>query len=147
LNRSPKRTPVNRHTEPTPEISAPPTLRVQARVTPDDNPGHARVRTRRSPRGRQPPQVTQEEWAYQSLSTPFPKINRVYAVANVTTGQQLEHRQLLQQPDLKPIWKREFTNEFGRLAQGIRDIKGTDTIVLTPPSDIPKERTKRSSTE
>jgi hypothetical protein len=30
---------------------------------------------------------------------------------------------------------------LGRLAQGVRDIKGTDNIVFIPPSEIPKERT------
>jgi hypothetical protein len=52
---APKRTPVNKLTEPTPKMSTPPTPRVltstvptprvQARVTPDDNPGHTHVRT------------------------------------------------------------------------------------------------------
>jgi hypothetical protein len=114
---------------------------VQSRVTPDDNPGHTHVPTRRSPRGHQPPQVTQEERAYQLLATPLPGINRAYAVTDVTTGKQLEYCQLLQRPNLKPIWERAFANELGRLAQGVRDIKGTDAIVFIPPSDIPKERT------
>jgi hypothetical protein len=30
---------------------------------------------------------------------------------------------------------------LGRSAQGVRDIKGTDTIAFIAPSDIPKERT------
>jgi hypothetical protein len=146
-----KRTPVNELTEPTPKMStqpAPrvptstvPTPRVQARVTPDDNPGHTHVHARRSPRGHQPPQVTQEERAYQLLATPLPRINRAYAVTDVATGQQLEYRQLLQRPDLKPIWERAFANELGRLAQGVRDIKGTDTILFIHASEIPKERT------
>jgi hypothetical protein len=167
---APKRTPVNKLIEPTPKMSTPPTPgvptptvptpRVQARVTPDNNPDHTHVCTRRSPRGHQPPKVEQEERAYQLLATPLPIINRAHAVTNVTTCQQLEYRQLLQQPDLKTIWERAFANELGRLAQGVRDIKGTYTIVFIPPSDIPKERTitsegssaiydrtKRSSTE
>jgi hypothetical protein len=146
----PKRTPVNKHTEPAPKMTTPPTPRVptstvptprvQPRATPSDNLGHTHVPTRRSPRGHQPPNVTQEERAYQLLATPLPRINRAYVVTDVTTGQQLEYRQLLQRPDLKPIWERAFANELGRLAQGIRDIKGTDTIVFIPPSEIPKER-------
>ncbi|KAL7525892.1 hypothetical protein ACHAXR_001206, partial [Thalassiosira sp. AJA248-18] len=31
-----------------------------------------------------------------------------------------------------------FANELGRLAQGIRDIPGTDTIDLIPFSEVPK---------
>jgi hypothetical protein len=42
---------------------------------------------------------------------------------------------------LKTIWEKEFVNELGRLAQGIRDIKGTNTIVLIQAAEIPKERT------
>jgi hypothetical protein len=147
----PKRTPVNKQTDLTPKMSAPPTPRVpistvptprvQARVIPDDNPGHTHIPTRRSPRGHQPPQITQEERAYQLLATPLPRINSAYAVTDVTTGQQLEYRQLIQQPDLKPIWERAFANELGQLAQGVRDIKRTHTIMFIPPSDIPKERT------
>jgi hypothetical protein len=59
----------------------------------------------------------------------------------VATGQQLEYRQLLQQPNLKPIWERAFGNELGRLAKGVRDIKGTDTILFIHTSEIPKEIT------
>jgi hypothetical protein len=76
---APTRTPVNKHTEPTPKMTTPPTPRVPTstvptprvhpRVTPNDNLGHTRVLTRRSPRGHQPPHVTQEERAYQLLAT------------------------------------------------------------------------------
>jgi hypothetical protein len=61
-----------------------------------------------SPRGHQPPQVTQEERAYQLVATPLPRINRAYAVIAVATGQQLEYRQLLQRPDLNPYGKRHL---------------------------------------
>jgi hypothetical protein len=120
---APKRTPVNKHTEPTPKMTTPPTPRVpkstvptpmvQPRVTPSDNLGHTHAPTRCSHRGHQPPHVTQEERAYQLLATPPPRINRAYAVTDVTTGQELEYRQLLQRPDLKPIWERAFANELG----------------------------------
>jgi hypothetical protein len=137
---APKRTPVDELTEPIPKMSTQPTPRVptpmvptprvQESVTPDNNPGHTHGHAQRSPRGHQPPQVTQEERAYQLLATPLPRINRAYAVTDVATGQQLEYHQLLQRPDLKPIWERAFANELGRLAQDVRDIKGTDTIIF-----------------
>jgi hypothetical protein len=143
---APKRTPVNELTKPTPKIPTQPTPtlptpRVQERVTPDNNPGHTHAHARHSPRGHQPPQGTQEERAYQLLATLLPRINRAYTVTDVATGQQLKYRQLLQRPDLKPIWERAFTNELGRLAQGVCNIKGTDTIVFIHASEIPKERT------
>jgi hypothetical protein len=137
---APKRPPVDELTEPTPKMSTQPTPRVptpmvptprvQESVTPDNNPDHTHVHARRSPRGQHPPQVTQEERAYQLLATPLPRINRAYAVTDVSTGQKLEYRQRLQRPDLKPIWERAFANELRRLAQGVPDIKGTDTIVF-----------------
>ena len=34
-----------------------------------------------------------------------------------------------------------FANELGRLAQGIRDIEGTDTIDFIPYSDVPTDQT------
>jgi hypothetical protein len=97
---APKRTPVDEITKPTPKMSTQPTPmvpkpRVQERVTPDNNHGHTHVHSRHSPRGHHPPQVAQEERAYQLLATPLPRIYRAYAVTNVATGQQLEYRQLL----------------------------------------------------
>jgi hypothetical protein len=130
-------------TQPTPRVPTPmvPTPRVQEHITPDRPTDPPHVHARRSPRGHRPPQVTQEERAYQLLATPLPRINKAYAVTDVVTGQQLEYRQLLQRPDLKPIWEKAFANELGRLAQGVRDIKGTDTIVFIHASEIPRERT------
>jgi hypothetical protein len=130
-------------TQPTPRVPTPtvPTPRVQEHITPENNPSHTRVHAQLIPRGYQPPHVAQEEPAYQLLAIPLPRINRAYTVTDVATGQQLEYCQLLQQTDLKPIWERAFANELGRLAQGVCDIKGTDTIVFIHASEIPKERT------
>ena len=35
------------------------------------------------------------------------------------------------------IWKRSFANELGQLAQGIRQIKGTNTIHFIPKVEVP----------
>jgi hypothetical protein len=43
-------------------------------------------------------------------------------------------------PDLKPIWERAFSNELGRLAQGIIDVIGTNTIEFIFASEIPRDR-------
>jgi hypothetical protein len=102
---------------------------------------NAHYRPRRSPRDYNPPQVAQEERAYQLLATALPKIESAHAVANTFTGQQLEYRHLLMRPDLKPIWERAFANELGRLAQGIREVIGTNTIELIFASEIPRDRT------
>ena len=50
------------------------------------------------------------------------------AVADPDTGKQLEYRDLIAQAETKPTWSKSFANEIGRLAQGIRNIKGTNTI-------------------
>jgi hypothetical protein len=138
---APKRTPVDELTEPIPKISTQPipkistqptprvptprvptprvpTPRAQESVTPANNPGHTHVHARRIPRGHQPPQFTQEERACQLIATPLPIINRAYAVTDVATGQQLKYRQLLQQPDLKPIWERAFEKRDGTISTG-----------------------------
>lgn len=58
------------------------------------------------------------------------------AVHNIETGMLEEHRQLRLGKD-KVDWIRSFSNELGRLAQGIRDIKGTDCITFICHKDIP----------
>ena len=37
-------------------------------------------------------------------------------------------------------WKHSTSNEIGRLAQGVRDVKGTDTIEFIPKSEVPKDK-------
>ena len=40
---------------------------------------------------------------------------------------------------------RSLVNELGRLAQGIREIKGASTIYFIDKSEIPKEKLKQVS--
>ena len=47
-----------------------------------------------------------------------------------------EYRYICKGSDHK-IWKRSFANELGQLDQGIRNIKGTDTIHFIPKSNVP----------
>ena len=54
----------------------------------------------------------------------------------------MEYRDLMKKPDLRKLWQRSLTNELGCLAQGIQDIKGTNTIYFIPKSDIPHDRRK-----
>ena len=56
------------------------------------------------------------------------------------TGQSLEYRDLIKRPELRDTWFKSLANELGRLAQGIRDIKGTDTIFFIPKIEIPQDR-------
>ena len=57
-----------------------------------------------------------------------------------TTGKILEYRDLTKVPELRETWIKSLANEMGRLAQGIRDIKGTNTIYFIDKSEMPKDR-------
>jgi hypothetical protein len=56
------------------------------------------------------------------------------------TGQQLEYHHLIKRPDLRPAWEMAFANELGHLTQGIRDIKGADTIEFIMMAQVPQGR-------
>ena len=75
-----------------------------------------------------------EEWAYKEYFAA--------AIINASTGEPMKYRDLMKKPDLRELWQRSLANELGRLAQGIRDIKGTNTIYFIPKSDIPHDRRK-----
>ena len=75
-----------------------------------------------------------EEWAYKEYLAA--------AIIDETTGEAMEYRDLMKKPDLKALWERFLATELGRLAQGIRDIKGTNTIYFIPKSKIPLDRQK-----
>jgi len=63
-----------------------------------------------------------------------------HAVFDPDSGRNLEYRQLIQHPKLKAKWLHSAANEFGRLAQGIRDIPGTNTIAFIPREAVPKHK-------
>jgi hypothetical protein len=72
------------------------------------------------------------------------------AVWDEDSGQMLEYRQLLKHPKLKYIWSPSFSNEMGRLCQGVgtgpdgtgKRVEGTDTFRVIQFDDIPKDRLK-----
>ena len=67
--------------------------------------------------------------------------NFANAILDEETGRSLEFRQLIKLDKYRDIWMHSFANELGRLAQGIRDIEGTDTIDFIPFSDVPQNET------
>jgi hypothetical protein len=69
-------------------------------------------------------------WYQQHLSN---------AVVHPLTGKQTEYLALMNDPDLQPLWKRGFSNEAGRLFQGIHNIPGTNTCFFVELTNIPKE--------
>ena len=64
------------------------------------------------------------------------------AIIDETTGEKMEYRDLIKRPELMETWYTSLANELGRLAQGIRDVKGTDTVDFIQLSEIPMDRRK-----
>ena len=74
----------------------------------------------------------------QTMQANFPTENFACAILDDETGQSLEFRHLIKLDKYRDVWMKSFANELGRLAQGIRDIPGTDTIDFIPLSQVPK---------
>jgi hypothetical protein len=68
----------------------------------------------------------------------------VQLIRDDDTGKYLNYRQLMRSPKHKIIWSRSSANEFGRLAQGLKDgrVIGTNTIFFIPQEQVPKDRLK-----
>ena len=73
-----------------------------------------------------------DKWAYDTCF--------VGSILDDNTGDKLEYRDLIKRPKLRERWMRSLANELGRLSQGIRDVKGTNTIYCVPRSEIPQDR-------
>ena len=70
----------------------------------------------------------------------FPKellLHWAFPVIDEETGEALEYRQLKKHPRLGPIWNTSYSNEMGRLCQGVgrgdkgpkkQRVEGTDTF-------------------
>ena len=43
----------------------------------------------------------------------------------------------MKQDKYREVWVTSFANELGRLAQGIHDVKGTNTIHFIPHNSVP----------
>jgi hypothetical protein len=62
-------------------------------------------------------------------------------VTHAVTGESLNIRKLLQNPETRPFWKVGNYNEYGRLFQGHKEgVKGTYTCFFIPHNMVPKGR-------
>ena len=89
-----------------------------------------------------------------AMTTPevqnFALLCRALSVLDPTTGEFLEHRQLRRDPKYKPVWDKSYSNELGRLCQGIgtgasptsKRVEGTNTFFLINYNDIPAHKRK-----
>ena len=69
-------------------------------------------------------------------------IHKMYhAIIDETIGTPLEYQHLIKQDKYREMWVTFFANELGCLPQGIRDVKGTNTIQLILHSAIPPGHT------
>ena len=62
------------------------------------------------------------------------------AVIDEETGKMLEHRHLVKNSSTRKVWERSFSNEIGRLFQGIRNLKGTNTCFFISKSQVPSDK-------
>ena len=63
------------------------------------------------------------------------------AVLDEETGDFLEYRHLVKQPNHKKVWGGAFGKEVGRLSQGLPGIvEGTDTLKFIFKNEIPADR-------
>ena len=84
-----------------------------------------------------------KEWGYESHSKRAEAKNFAGVIVCPTTGKILEYRDLINVPELPQMWIRLLANELGRLTQGIRKIKRTNTIYFIDKSEIPKDELKQ----
>ena len=63
-------------------------------------------------------------------------------ITHADTGMSMEYRDLIMDPTIKDIWLCSTANEFGRLAQGLRDkcIDPNNTIFFNPIDKIPPDK-------
>ena len=70
----------------------------------------------------------------QPSYTSYLSLSHIYA----SDGTRLNVDKLLHQNPI--IWRRSVSNEIGRLAQGIQDIKGNNAMQFIKKSDVPKHK-------
>jgi hypothetical protein len=65
-------------------------------------------------------------------------------IYNEETNTYLKYRQLMRHPKYKEVWSKSSANEFGRLANGLKDgrVKPTNTIQFIRKEDVPADRMK-----
>ncbi len=69
---------------------------------------------------------------------------RAQLIHDKETNRYLNYRQLLRHPKYKESWAKSAANEFGQLAQGLKDgrVKGTNTIKFIRKDQVPNNRMK-----
>ena len=63
-----------------------------------------------------------------------------FAVWDEKLQKNVEFKDLITNPKTKATWTTSYANELGRLAQGIRDIKGSNCIYFIPHTKVPRNK-------
>ena len=61
------------------------------------------------------------------------------SVTHHISGVVQEYRNLIKGQE-REIWERYFSSELGKLAQGIIEVRGTNTVMFIPKSKVPKDK-------
>ena len=77
-------------------------------------------------------------WQLQAtMNANFPKEGFAGAIVDNEIGKSLEFWHLIKMDKYRNIWMKSFANELGWLAEGIRDVPGTNTIDFITNSGVP----------
>ena len=69
----------------------------------------------------------------------MPKNHEANSATHQISGVAQEYRHLIKVPERK-IWEISFANDLGQLSQGIREVKGTNTVVFIHKSKVSKDK-------
>ena len=61
------------------------------------------------------------------------------SVNHQISGVAQEYRHLIKGPE-KKVWEKSFAKNLGQLSPGIREVKGTNTVMFVPKSKVPKDK-------
>ena len=88
-------------------------------------------------------ELQRREWGYKPHTDWTETNNFAGAIVCPNTDKTLEYRDRIQIPELRATWMRSLANTLRRLAQDIREIKGTNTIYFIDKSEIPRVKLKQ----
>ena len=74
-----------------------------------------------------------------ALTAKLQQVREANAVTHQIYGVSQEYRHLIKGLDRK-IWEISFANELGQLSQGIITVKGTNTVIFIPKTQVPKDK-------
>jgi hypothetical protein len=87
-----------------------------------------------------PPAIRYTFMAHQLVLSKLAANHFIGTIIDKHTGTVLVYRHLVKNPAPKTVWKTSFSNKIGRLLQGIRELKGTNTCFFIKKSQVPTNK-------